>query len=177
MAAVSEQSFREDLYYRLNVIQLEIPPLRERLDDLALLISNVLSSIAEHHTISSSAMNILEALDLAGNVRELQNVLRRACVLCDEEITEEFLPPSLVQHAQAFAEQDAPVTKKTQTACLRLGDLALFTLDELEFTAIRQAMTTFGGDRGKMAQSLGIDRTTLYRKLKKYVEQGRMPDQ
>ena len=102
--------------------------------------------------------------------------MRRACVLADTTISADVLPENMRQQAQAIQAKRADSVKLQQASKLSLGDLSLYTLEELEFTAIQQALENSGGDRGRAARALGIDRTTLYRKLKKYIADGRISE-
>jgi DNA-binding NtrC family response regulator len=151
--AVRSGRFREDLFFRLNVIPIQIPPLRERMDDLRPLIASFLEGHASRsghrRTLSPEAMSALLAHEWPGNVRELENVIERAFILAvDEAICVEdlFLGP-----APAAA---AGVTLKD-------------TLDRATEVRIRQALETHGGGRAEAAAELGVDRTTLYRLMKR----------
>ena len=142
--------FRKDLYYRLNVVRIKLPPLRARPEDIPLLVKHFLSRRLPALRVTSDAMSALEAYGWPGNVRELENVVERACVLTSgDEIGLGELP----SHIRV---------RKGRTRSGRL-----LPLDELERQAIREALEETGGDRSKAARLLGINRTTLYRKLKK----------
>jgi DNA-binding NtrC family response regulator len=157
--AVQEGAFRQDLYYRLNVVDLHLPPLRERPEDISLLIQHFFAKSAQSSQakrLSPEALRMLLNYPWPGNVRELENVIERALVLCQgEDITPEDLPAHLTG--------SKPHIPTLQDALLRrrsLGDLDReYTLLALEFTE---------GKKKEAAELLGIDRKTLYRKLEEY---------
>jgi DNA-binding NtrC family response regulator len=153
---VQEQRFRQDLYYRINVVSFTLPPLRERRGDIPLLARY----FAEHTPVtkkrsvklSAEVMSVLQAYPWPGNVRELHNVIERALILADgEEVRVDDLPGS-VRHEGAVIVQDL---------MRRRPGLA-----ELERTYITWLLEEFGGHRGRVAEILGISDRTLYRKLK-----------
>ena len=158
---VSEGRFREDLLYRLSVIQTQLPPLRERRDDIPLLAQHFLRTIGERvsrrvEQIAPAALEVLCRYRWPGNVRELRNVIERALVLGDGPVLEQDdLPPELL-HA-------APLGPARTDA-----DVVVRPLAELEREAIVAALSATGGNKARAAALLGIDRTTLYRKLKDY---------
>ncbi len=151
------QKFRDDLYYRLAVISLTLPPLRERREDVPLLARFFVQKysralgIAER-SISDEAMQALINYEWRGNVRELQNAIERAVALSDDRIELQHLPPKL---------QNAP---------LAIRDLngRVMTMDELERRHILETLERENDDKTRVAELLGIDLSTLYRKLKKY---------
>jgi DNA-binding NtrC family response regulator len=142
---VSEGRFREDLYYRLNVIQLNVPPLRERRDDIPLLASHFASGTI----IGADAMRVLTSYDWPGNVRELENCIERALILSSGSIVIDDLPTklTLTKHSRHDSTQ---------------------TLDEIERSHIEKILEQVGDDKVTAAAILGIDVSTLYRKLKRY---------
>lgn len=161
-ALCREGSFREDLYYRIAVFPITIPPLRERPEDVAPLARHVLERIdpARPRTITPRALDALERYQWPGNVRELQNVLRRASVLAGEgPIRLEHLPRSLAPGPPAA--EDAP---RVQSG----GGGELRSLEEVERDHIRRTVESCRGNLSLAAKTLGIGRTTLYRKLAKY---------
>ncbi len=155
---VKEKRFREDLYYRLNVIELRIPPLRERREDILLLVDAFLHKVAEaaHKTvrgISESALLLLLDYAWPGNVRELENVIERAVTLArGEKIVPEDLPPA-VQGARGERRVIDEAEERT------------LPLHEMEKEYILRILEKTGGNKYQAAQVLGIDRKTLYRKL------------
>ena len=160
---VAEGRFREDLLYRLSVIQTELPPLRERRDDIPLLAGHFLRSLGERVSrrvdqIAPAALEVLCRYRWPGNVRELRNVLERALVLGDGPVIEvDDLPPELLHAAPPL-----PPGGTTEASAL------VRPLAELEREAIAAALAATGGNKARAAALLGIDRTTLYRKLKDY---------
>jgi len=156
---VAEGRFREDLLYRLSVIQTQLPALRERREDIPLLVQHFLRALGERlgrrvEQASPAALEVLGRYRWPGNVRELRNVIERALVLGDSARLElDDLPPELL-HA-------APVAASSPGASVTVRPLV-----ELEREAIAAALTATGGNKARAAALLGIDRTTLYRKLR-----------
>jgi len=161
--AIKDGSFREDLYYRLNVIPIHVPPLRERRDDIPLLVNHFLEkAIAKSHkkveSISPDAMKVLTGWKWPGNVRELENVIERGVILCNQNvIMPNDLPPSMLHHA-------APA----ETASLDAGPFVERTLDEIEKDMILKTLDKYHWNQKKTSDVLGISTTTLWRKLKGY---------
>jgi DNA-binding NtrC family response regulator len=159
---VETQRFRLDLYYRLNVITLHLPPLRERREDIPLLVSHFLRKYAvQNHkevtAIQQQALQRLEAYDWPGNVRELENVIERAVVLGQgATIGVAELPDHL--------QEKEPVLPTNDHFSLPVNT----TLAEIERAAIVQALQQSGGNRQAAARTLDIGVATLYRKLKAY---------
>lgn len=161
-AMVEKGEFRQDLYYRLNIITLQLPPLRERKGDIPLLCEALLTKIStrvQHSVkeIKPEAMKLLVEYDWPGNVRELENVLERTINLIEHEtaISAEHLPPNL---KKSFDRKDLVSGTK---------DLAGIVA-ETEKQAIYKALETAGGNRSKAAKILGIQRSAFYQKLQKY---------
>ncbi len=158
LQAVQQGAFREDLYYRLNVITLTIPPLRERREDIPLLAEHFLASFAEknHKGIrgfTPQAMDTLLRYDWPGNVRELMNTIERAVVLSGEDYLQgDDLPI-------APPETEAPGTASPQEGR---------TLDEVERLAILTTLQATAGNKSEAARRLGITRATLHKKIKRY---------
>lgn len=155
---VSAGRFREDLFYRLNVIEIKLPPLRERRDDIPKLARHFVSRIAAANAaiekpINDKTMAALLEYDWPGNVRELENALERAFLLSGEEIMPEDLPERV---------------RRTANREHKGIDGARLTLEELERRYLLETLSAFGNDKAAAARSLGIDLSTLYRKLKRY---------
>jgi two-component system response regulator HydG len=153
---IQQGRFREDLYYRLKVIDMELPPLRERREDIPLLVQHFMNKLGEGPkkilSVSEDSLKILTAYSWPGNVRELENVIQRAMTLCRGEIIQpEDLPLHMVQEA------DENLAEK--------GLRKKYTLDQLEKEYIRKVLIEVGGNKSKAAEILGLDRKTLYRKL------------
>ncbi|HVP22101.1 MAG TPA: sigma 54-interacting transcriptional regulator [Anaerolineaceae bacterium] len=157
---IERGSFRPDLYYRLSSFEIRLPPLRERIEDLPLLVNNILKRLPstnyDSRTISPEAMAILTNYPWPGNLRELEAVIGRAAsqLSSSEVIGPEHLP-DLVRH---------PYRLKFEVSQLVSGT----TLDEIEREAMLQSARTCNGNITKMTGALGISRTTLWRKLKQY---------
>jgi len=142
---VAAGKFREDLFYRLNVVQLSVPSLRERKDDIPLLARHFSSGKA----IDGDAMAGLLAYDWPGNVRELENVIERAMILSSASISVNDLPAVLFEKSQR-------------------SQFSANSLDAVEKAHIEQTLRSTGDDKSAAASILGIDLSTLYRKLKRY---------
>ncbi len=161
---IRDGSFREDLYYRLAVIPVEIPALRERLEDVPLLVNHFLQKQAnqtggEPKKIDPKAVDLLCRYDYPGNVRELENAIERACALCENDlIVPDDLPPQIVEFA---SEEKA----KKARATLPVGKSLDEFIQEQEREYIEATLARFKGAREKAANVLGISMATLYRKL------------
>ena len=156
-SAIRTGGFRQDLYFRLNVVQLKLPPLRERKGDIPLLVNVFLEKFADPQgpprTISEDAMRRLVAYDWPGNVRELENAIERGVALGSGPILHLADLPTNLQHGSG---EILPDTDE------------VVPLEELERRAILRALRETGGDKLAAARLLGIGKTTLYRKLKLY---------
>jgi two-component system response regulator HydG len=154
---IQRGQFREDLYYRLKVIDIELPPLRERREDILLLVQHFVTGFNQElkkniSGISEDALKILLNYSWPGNVRELENVIQRAITLSQHEmISPDDLPASMIQ------EPEGQVVDKALSE--------RYTLDQLEKEYIRKILIEVGGNKSKAAAILGLDRKTLYRKL------------
>ncbi|MBW2094049.1 MAG: sigma-54-dependent Fis family transcriptional regulator [Deltaproteobacteria bacterium] len=160
---ISAGRFREDLFYRLNVVALRMPPLRERKDDIPLLAQHFLKSFAEKNRkaikgFTPQAMARLMSYDWPGNVRELMNAVERMVVLSRADYVDEpDLPPVILEHTGTPAPGEKPL------------DLpADLPLEEVEKTSILKTLESAGGNKSEAARRLGITRRTLHKKLKKY---------
>jgi DNA-binding NtrC family response regulator len=173
---VREGRFREDLYYRIVVFELELPPLRARRGDLDVLLSHFLRRYQrpgeESVAISPEARVALEEYSWPGNVRELENVIHRAVVSTDSGVIEPgHLPLRLRQASAQPARPSLPqemARGETTPEAQRAGDDATLELRRLEEIAIRHALRKTGGNLVESGRLLGVSRATLYRKLKKY---------
>jgi DNA-binding NtrC family response regulator len=162
-----EGQFREDLYYRLNVIQIQLPPLRGRPEDILPLADHFLARSAERSKKlvrgwRESAKQMLLAYHWPGNVRELENAVERAVALAENDlIGPEDLPSTMHERKS----QDRLATAVAQG----------FTLDQLEREYIERVLEVEGGNKTRAAQRLGLDRKTLYRKLEEYAAEATKP--
>jgi DNA-binding NtrC family response regulator len=155
--AVRQGTFRQDLFFRLNVVQIKIPPLRERKSDIPQLVNSFLEKFSDANgkmrTISEDGMSRLMSYDWPGNVRELENAIERAIALGSGPILHAGDLPTSLQYR---TNEQAPQNDE------------LLPLEELERRAILRALREAGGDKLAAARILGIGKTTLYRKLKQY---------
>jgi len=155
-------TFRKDLYFRLNVVTIHLPPLRERRSDIPILANWFLERLApgRNASVSSAAMKALLAYDWPGNVRELENCLERAVALGDQQLIDlGDLPPSI-------ARAEAP-EKATRFEMSASGDPTT-DLEDIERATIQRVFVQVNGDKALAGKMLGISRATLYRKLKRY---------
>lgn len=161
---IKTSQFREDLYYRLSVIPIELPPLRDRISDVPLLVNHFLKELNEAEgrtiTIDSVAVKALQLYAWPGNVRELENVVRRAGTLCDgNRITLQDLPPKIIE----LARQNDLRDDEEDVAKLRGVSLKSF-LRAKEREYIQLVLDQCGGDKEQAASALGISLATFYRK-------------
>ncbi|AEG16726.1 sigma 54-interacting transcriptional regulator [Desulfofundulus sp. TPOSR] len=165
-AMIAQGEFREDLYYRLNVFPIRVPPLRERVNDIPLLarhfIQKLSTSLKKKVTLSEASLNLLLSYDWPGNVRELENALEYAVNMTNSPLIEpEHFPPAILQKQGGLTDQINKDKDNHQ----------LFSLASLEKQAIQAAIKHFGTStegKRKAAGALGISLTTLYKKLKDY---------
>ncbi len=175
-ALVQERKFREDLYYRLNVVTVHLPPLRERRQDIPLLIDHFLTTLAARHNRGPVAMDpaaqaILLAHDWPGNVRELENVLERALVLAEiDVIGPEHLPESVrggsTQHQMNGMGETDQSNHHNGTA--EEAPVELVSLDELDRRHVFRVLAATGGNREDSSRILGISRRTLTRMIQRW---------
>lgn len=160
LAMVAEGRFREDLYFRLSMFQVQLPPLRERRADILDLVGHVLTRIGKESgrrlTLDSEAEELVLGYPWPGNVRQLENVINRACILADsEKITPADLPAELGVVTGQKGHETVSESEGTLRAQLR----------RFEAAVINKALADAGGDRRKAAESLGIGLSSLYRKI------------
>ncbi|HWS88009.1 MAG TPA: sigma-54 dependent transcriptional regulator [Pyrinomonadaceae bacterium] len=167
--AVRQGSFREDLLYRLNVITIELPPLRKRKEDIPLLAQHLVAQLAERHgrparLLSPAAVEALQSHSWPGNVRELRNVIERAVIICSSEVIERhhLAPYPLEQRSQSRGED---------TITLPVGT----PIDEVERRMILRTLQKTDNNKTRAAELLQISLKTLHNKLRLYREQGRLP--
>jgi len=159
---VAEERFREDLYYRLAVVPLTLPPLRERREDIPLLVEHFLQQYSNRHQqaakrVSATAMRVLLEAPWPGNVRELEHAIERAVLLtpgAEIQVENLALPPAPGTVSPAPTQQAI-----TQAQAL---------LDSVEQNKLRTALAKAGNNRARAAKLLGISRSTFYEKLKRY---------
>jgi DNA-binding NtrC family response regulator len=153
---VEEGEFREDLYYRINTIEIPLPPLRERGDDVPLLAHHFLARYARKYRkeiggIGAQALNRLKSYHWPGNVRELQHAVERAVIMSS---------------SASLGPRDFPFTSGARKK--NALPLDTFNLEEVEEVVIRNAMAHFGGNVSRVARELGLSRPALYRKIERY---------
>ncbi|HNQ14617.1 MAG TPA: sigma 54-interacting transcriptional regulator, partial [Pyrinomonadaceae bacterium] len=157
---VAENRFREDLFYRLNVIEINLPALRERREDIPLLAKHFVAKTAKSQNavdkpIAQDALGALVGYSWPGNVRELENAIERAFILSSDQIDVASLPPKIAAEAEnAFEMRDPEGIRPT--------------LDEMERRYVLEVLRSVDDDKNLAATILGIDLSTLYRKMKKY---------
>lgn len=157
---VQEGSFRQDLYYRISAFPVPLPPLRERIEDLPLLVASLLQRLPGGQAVrlADATLKQLQRYAFPGNIRELRNLLERGILLADDGvILPQHLPPELQETAAA-----APATSVER----HLDALPVWSLDELETRYLTSVERRFRGDRSALARALGVSERTLYRKLK-----------
>ncbi len=165
---IQKGNFREDLYYRLNVVNLRVPPLRERKEDLFLLCTNFLNEFCKENGrnitgFSNEAKAAIDAYSWPGNIRELRNCVESAVVMCKGNTIELSDLPITLHHS---AERDDVIT-------LELGT----TLEEAEKAFILGTLDKYGGNRTRAAEALGIGRKTIHRKLLQYSGEDKSADE
>jgi DNA-binding NtrC family response regulator len=159
---VVEGSFREDLYFRVNTFEIQLPPLRERKEDIPELARTLIMRYMKRRDVSDNALSaetvqILKLHDWSGNVRELANALEHAVIMSDGEVIEpEDLPAGILRHAAASG--------LIKTATVELSKCPK-TLREIEMDVIYRVLDKHQGDKPKAANELGIALKTLYNKL------------
>jgi DNA-binding NtrC family response regulator len=168
---VEKGDFREDLFFRLNVIKIDMPPLRERGEDVILLAAAFLQEFAKENQkavqyLSDESLRLLRGYRWPGNVRELRTVIEHGVVMCNgTEIGVDHLPQFLHMAPHVELTKSLFATKESQKGLASMDDL---NLNALEQRVIQQALTRADGNRTEAAELLGISRRTLQRKLKEY---------
>ncbi|GAA0705804.1 sigma-54 dependent transcriptional regulator PrdR [Paraclostridium ghonii] len=159
---VEEGKFREDLYYRLNVIEIDLPPLRERKEDILLLVNKFIKEICEENNkealkISKEGMSILQRYTWKGNIRELKNTIENIVVLSKgDTIDKDDIPVYIVESTQTISmDEDYPLDLNK-------------AISKLEIKTIKKALDMANGNKAKAAKILNIPRTTLYYKIEQY---------
>lgn len=168
-AMVERGQFRKDLFYRINVVNLKLPALRDRKEDIPLLAAHFLDRISREHgqkfTLSDEALRTMMRFDWPGNVRELEHAIERACTMCSGQTLYLGDMPTQLQNHELEARKAAGLVAE---AGVTGPGPQLMTLAEMEKQAILATIRTLNGDKLQAARLLGIGKTTLYRKLKEY---------
>ncbi|HVF45899.1 MAG TPA: sigma-54 dependent transcriptional regulator [Pyrinomonadaceae bacterium] len=167
--AVEEGSFREDLLYRLNVIAIDLPPLRKRKDDIPLLAQHLATQLAERHArparfLSPTAVEALQSHTWPGNVRELRNVIERAVIICSGEAIERH-------HLAPYPLEQRKHARSEDTVMLPVGT----PIEEVERRMILRTLQKTENNKTRAAELLQISLKTLHNKLRLYREQGHIP--
>ncbi len=169
-AAVRELSFREDLYYRLNVVRVAVPPLRERKEDIPLLAGYLLKKLGARMgdrtaRLSEEALEALSTYTYPGNVRELENILERALIYADgNEILVADLGFTGVRKKTRAVPSGARVNRRNKAG----AEVSSSSMDGIERLAIENALARWDGNKTKAARDLGISRRTILNKIKRY---------
>ncbi len=166
---IREKKFREDLYYRLNVIPLRVPPLRERDEDIFLIMKILMEKYNKIfnknvHSIDNEVKEIIKNYSWPGNVRELENTVEFMINMCDEKgiITKDMIYENIIKNSISGNQNEKINSEK---------DTPLMTLEESEKLLIKKALSIYGSDtagKNLCAEKLGIGIATLYRKIDKY---------
>lgn len=153
---VSENSFRQDLLYRINTVEIHLPPLRERTGDITLLANHYIKIFTKKYKknikgVSTAAVKMLNQYSWPGNVRELQHAIERAIILTDSDILQ---PDDFILTSQTGKSTDL--------------DISTYNLDDIEKHVIQKVLKQYQGNISQAASELGITRTSLYRRMEKY---------
>ena len=155
---IKEGKFRQDLYYRLNVIEIKIAPLRKRKEDIPILVHHLVKKISgENLNVTPRVMNILNSYDWPGNVRELQNVMEHACIMRNGTIIDPYSLPQYMQPKEPGEES------RTENMSYNLKEMTAI----LEKDLILEALKKFS-NKSRAIEELGISRSSFYEKIKKY---------
>ncbi|MDY6792916.1 MAG: sigma-54 dependent transcriptional regulator [Thermodesulfobacteriota bacterium] len=157
---VKQGSFREDLFYRLNVFSLHLPPLRERKEDIPIIVDHFLEKSAKPVSISSTALQMLAANSWPGNIRELQNTIEHAAVICDGDFIEPEHLPISITGAFINSGEDLPPLPANATLDQKLN--------EIEKEMIIEALRKTGGVQIRATELLGINQRSLWHRIKKH---------
>jgi two-component system response regulator HydG len=168
VSMVEQGRFRKDLFFRLNVVNVKVPSLRERRADIALLAAHFLErrrrETGVSYTLSDDVLRVLGSYDWPGNVRELENTIERACALSSGPVLHlGDMPTQLQEYRMHRQAADEPSTEEPVKV-----DASILTIAEMEKQAILNTLRQLNGDKLTAARLLGIGKTTLYRKLKEY---------
>jgi transcriptional regulator with GAF, ATPase, and Fis domain len=162
---VEDGKFRQDLFFRLNVFSIQLPPLKDRKEDIPALVANFLQRKGKSVSISPDTLQVLSGYRWPGNVRELQNVVESAAVLATDEIRPTHLPAALTRDWKAGA---TPSAGEAEHPAGEPRDQSLDNrLREMERAMIIEALTRSGGVQVKAAQLLGIKERSLWHRIKK----------
>jgi DNA-binding NtrC family response regulator len=163
--AVEDKHFRSDLFYRLNVVRIDMPPLRDRLEDIPLLVRNLLGRLCLEHKlpvpdVEDKALEAMQRYRWPGNVRELRNTLESILILGQKPVITEADLPEIIRRSALTAADGQPASASSPRP--------LIDLDAAEKSTIEKALRQANGDRTRAAQMLNISVRTLYRKMARY---------
>ncbi|NLW32370.1 MAG: sigma-54-dependent Fis family transcriptional regulator [Fibrobacter sp.] len=158
---VHKNQFRADLFYRLNVLSVIVPPLKKRIDDIPLLVDNFIAMHGFQKEFSKEAMELLKKYDWCGNVRELKNVIERTCILTSERIV-------TAEDLSFLKVNRVPEEMPSKSQLIRSADNECLSLKEMERKHIIKVLGLVNGHKGKAAKLLEINAKTLYLKMKSY---------
>jgi two-component system response regulator HydG len=176
---VRDGRFREDLYFRIKVVTIRLPPLRDRRDDVPLLVERFVREFASLHGrgvhgVTTAAMSKLTHYAWPGNVRQLRNVLETAVLVTPGTTIDVANLPAEIAAVQSpvasAAAEPAPVARSAEAVPASVLDDLVMPLEEVERILVRNALRASGGNRERAAKALGISERTLYRKIKEYAE-------
>jgi DNA-binding NtrC family response regulator len=169
---IEQKTFREDLYYRLAVMELEVPSLRQRMEDIPFLAEHILSSLQPNRALEldDSAIQLLQSLEWSGNVRELRNTLERSLLFLDGDV---LTAEEIVLPRTATAAKTAATPEKSEAGAQGVGDILdgrtlSERLDAQESQILKATLEALNWDIPKAVQQLGVSRSALYNRLKKY---------
>ena len=172
IAMVAQGQFRKDLYFRLNVVNLRIPPLRERREDIPLLAQFFLEKVEQErgrvYHFSGEALQLLVEYDWPGNVRELEHTVQRSCALSSGPVLHTVDLPTQLQDFRAQRQEEVAAQATAGAESSGENRPAIISIAEMERQAILGTIRQLNGDKLMAAKLLGIGKTTLYRKLKEY---------
>jgi PAS domain S-box-containing protein len=160
--------FRQDLYFRLNILDLRIPPLRERKKDIPILVDTFIKKMNIKHGrnighVSDDGIKLLKTYDWPGNIRELESFCEKMCVLSTNQIIEENIIYHLFSNNNLYDKEDIEIKSEND---INKISVKFGSLKEIEHQVIKKAIEIFDGDRTALAEKLGMSRTTLWKKLK-----------
>lgn len=155
VSMVEKGEFREDLYYRLDVLHLNIPPLRERKNDIKELTLHFLNQAKQPLKISSSALQLLSGYEFPGNIRQLENIVERLIVLCENSTIDADLVQMILENEPKFKNKSS-------------SSLSSHSISENERELIARTLIRFNNNKSLTAKELGISKSTLWRKIKRY---------
>jgi two-component system, NtrC family, response regulator AtoC len=168
---ISKGTFREDLFYRINTLPIQMPPLRERREDIPLLVRHFLKQHGEGKNIelTGSAMEYLSLKEWKGNVRELENLLKRIIIIIDKDIISENDIRSLdAQDKAPVTKDNVAIMKEHISMIVKNSCTVSAEMERIEREFINEALRLSGGNMRKAASHLGIPKSTLFNKINKY---------